>query len=313
MVVLFIVAAAAAVGMIVYTVFLSDHGGGVEVDSPSGQVSGDGLDTQSPDGQPSDGMPTDGLPTATPGDGPGGTPSGTPSGLPSWMTNGGNGDDDPQETFTSLPLAGAVIGIDPGHQAEPNYDQEEVSPDSDTKKAKVSSGATGVSSQVREYVVNLEVALILKQYLEELGAEVVITRESHDVDISNKERAMLMNESNVDLCIRIHCNGDNDKSRQGGLMLLPELDIFEGVKERSYEAGIIIHRVFLETTGAVDDGIRYRSDLTGFNWSEVPVCLIEMGYMSNEQEDLLLVDPEYQELCARGLADGIVEWWLGLV
>lgn len=50
-----------------------------------------------------------------------------------------------------------------------------------------------------------------------------------------------------------------------------------------------------------------RDDLTGFNWSKVPVVLIEMGFMSNKKEDQLLSDSNYQEKLAEGLCNGILE------
>jgi N-acetylmuramoyl-L-alanine amidase len=50
--------------------------------------------------------------------------------------------------------------------------------------------------------------------------------------------------------------------------------------------------------------------MTGFNWSTIPVCLIEMGYMTNSEEDHLLATDEYRDKCAAGLAEGIEEWYL---
>ena len=50
----------------------------------------------------------------------------------------------------------------------------------------------------------------------------------------------------------------------------------------------------------INDGFKVnniyeRSDLTGFNWSEVPAVLVEMGFMSNPQEDKKMADKSYQE------------------
>jgi N-acetylmuramoyl-L-alanine amidase len=216
---------------------------------------------------------------------------------------------DPIKDEANKPLAGAVIGLDPGHQARGNYSHERVSPNSNETKPKVSSGTRGVSSRVPEYIVVLDVALLLKQKLEELGAEVVMVRETHDVNISNIERAILMNGRGADLVVRIHCNGSDNRSHSGAMMFVPQRDIFPGVVERSYNAGQIIFKSFLEATDARNAGFIRKSDLTGFNWSEVPVILIEMGFMTNPREDLLLVSPEYQLKCAEGLSNGIAEWW----
>ena len=54
-------------------------------------------------------------------------------------------------------------------------------------------------------------------------------------------------------------------------------------------------------------GVIERSDLTGFNWSKVPVVLIEMGFLSNPEEDNLLNSDSYQEKLAQGLYKGILK------
>lgn len=54
-------------------------------------------------------------------------------------------------------------------------------------------------------------------------------------------------------------------------------------------------------------GVIERNDLTGFNWSKVPVVLVEMGFMSNPEEDRLLSDDNYQNKLAEGLCKGIME------
>ena len=91
------------------------------------------------------------------------------------------------------PLAGLKIGIDPGHQTHANTEREAIAPDSSETKAKVASGTAGVNTRTPEYVVDLQVSLILRDILTAMGAEVKMTREENDVDISNIERAVMMN------------------------------------------------------------------------------------------------------------------------
>ena len=209
------------------------------------------------------------------------------------------------EPTVPLPLEGVKIGIDPGHQGKGNNEQEPVAPGSTETKAKVSSGTQGVATRVAEYVVNLDVSLVLKDLLEELGAEVYMTRESHDVDISNIERAMMMNELGVDLVLRIHCNGSSNSSHNGiSLFVKPE---GPGAEE-SYAAAEALLPAMVEATGAKSLGIYVRDSYSGLNWSEVPSILVEMGFMSNEEEDRLLCDPDYQLKLIKGMVQGIADY-----
>jgi N-acetylmuramoyl-L-alanine amidase len=205
-------------------------------------------------------------------------------------------------------LAGVKIGVDAGHQGKGNSAQEPVAPGSNETKAKVTSGTQGRVTGVAEHTVNLNVALLLEQKLLDLGAEVIMVRRTEDVDISNVERATMMNEAGADLVVRIHADGSENTSVKGASMLVPSAPGTDGINGESQEAGAIILEEFISVTGAKSLGVVKRQDLSGFNWSTVPAVLIELGYMTNEEEDKLLVTPEYQKLCAEGLARGVVKW-----
>lgn len=212
-------------------------------------------------------------------------------------------------------LKGIVIGLDAGHQQHSNSTLEKISPSGTKTKKKVSSGTTGTTTGVAEYIVNLQVAIRLKIELEALGATVIMARETHTVDISNAQRATMMNEAHVDCWLRIHANGSTDKTKFGMFMLIPADGCLDTKDERVYEKSILIARALLngahDTTGAKKLGKIPRSDLTGFCWSNVPVCLIEMGHMTNKDEDLLLVSYDYQKKIVDGLVDGFVEYFTG--
>lgn len=209
----------------------------------------------------------------------------------------------------TLPLSGIVIGIDPGHQAKGNSATEPQAPDSSVKKAKVSSGADGKNTGTPEYKITLAVGLKLRDLLEENGAEVVMTRESSDVDISNKQRAQLFNDAGVDLAVRLHCDGVDDSSVHGALMLVPSGPYTEGIAGQSRAAGEAILSAFVDETGAKNRGISERDDQTGFNWSSVPVCNMEMGCLSNGNEEELLISDDYQQKCAQGVLQGILDYF----
>lgn len=205
-------------------------------------------------------------------------------------------------------LSGLIIGIDPGHQAKANYDKEPIAPGSSQTKAKTSSGTQGVKSRVPEYEVNLDVSLKLRDALEAEGATVVMTRETNDVTISNIERAQMMNEAGADLVLRIHCNGADDSSVHGiGLYVRAT----GACAEESYQAAECILPAMAEATGAKANGIYKRDTYTGLNWSEVPAILVEMGYMSNPDEDMKLVDPDYQDLLIKGMVEGVCDYFAG--
>ncbi len=212
------------------------------------------------------------------------------------------------------PLAGCVIGLDAGHQKTPNNGQESIAPGSEKTKDKVSRGTEGQYTGVPEYVVNLQVALKLKRVLAALGARVVMTRESHGVDIPNSQRAKMMNQAGVDCWLRIHANYSTNHKDYGMFILVPpggglNTDDPNAVA-RSAELAQALLQSTLQTTGAKSfRGLDVRSDQTGFGWSKVPVCNIEMGYMSNKAEDKLLVTEVYQQKIVDGLAQGFIEYY----
>ena len=158
--------------------------------------------------------------------------------------------------------------------------------------------------------MNLKVALLLRDYLEDAGATVIMSRTSADVNISNVQRAQKMNEAKCDLVLRIHCNGSTNASVTGAFMLVPSGKSTTAIAAESKAAASTILKAFLARTGAKDLGITPRDDLSGFNWSTVPVCLIEMGHQTNVQEDKKLASHDYQQKCARGLYEGICDWYL---
>jgi len=216
---------------------------------------------------------------------------------------------EPTPTPEPLPLEGVVIGLDPGHQAHSNSEHEPVAPGSSSTKKKVSSGTYGRFTGVKEHEVNMAVGLLLRDLLEEAGATEVMTRENADVDISNVERAELFNRHEVDLGLRLHCNGSDDPEVHGAFMLVPTENPY---KEDCIRAAEAILAAYGEATGiSIRKGLTYRSDQTGFNWCQRPVTNIEMGHMTNEEEDHKLTDGDFQVKMAQGIFDGIMNYFEG--
>lgn len=203
-------------------------------------------------------------------------------------------------------LYGLRIGIDPGHQAQANYDKEPIAPGSSETKAKVASGTSGVRTGISEYVTDLEIALKLRDALEAEGCTVYMTREVNEIDISNLERAEMMNELGVDLVLRIHCDGATDKSANGIGMFVRQT----GEKQAESEAAAkVLLEAMSEATGAKARGVFLRDTYTMNNWSVVPCILVECGFMTNPDEDEKLNDPAYQELLAQGMVEGIARYF----
>jgi N-acetylmuramoyl-L-alanine amidase len=205
-----------------------------------------------------------------------------------------------------LPLKGLKIGIDPGHQKKGNYEKEPVAPGSETMKTKVSSGTAGVVSRVPEYKVVLIVGLRLKELLENFGATVIMTREVNEVDLSNIDRAKIFNEAETDYAIRLHCNGSEDPTMYGVSVLIPKT---HAMKDECRKAAEYLLASFCDVTKERNRGIKERREQTGFNWCERMIINIEMGYMSNEEDDLKLTDSEYQEKMCWGILYGIVSYF----
>lgn len=209
------------------------------------------------------------------------------------------------------PLAGRVIGIDPGHQQTADTDGEQNAPDSSELSEKCSAGTRGISSNVYEYQVNLSIALKLKALLEAKGAKVILTRASNDVNISGRQRAELFNRAEVSLAICLHCNGTDDPSVRGAFMMVPTKERTDSFAENVQAATAIIGRYCAATGLSMrkNKGITYRSDQTCFNWCRRPIVCIEMGHLSNEKEDMLLTNTSFQDKMAFGILDGILAYF----
>lgn len=204
---------------------------------------------------------------------------------------------------------GHVVGIDPGHQG---YDvdmsaQEPNGPGSSEMKAKATTGTQGTYSGLPEYQLNLNVSLLLKDILELRGYRVVMTRTDNSTAISNKERAELAASQGAEIYVRVHANGEDSHTASGALTMSPspQNPYIPQLYESSNRLSQCILDSYCAATGFANLGIQYTDTMTGINWSSVPVTIIEMGFMSNEYDDLKMSDSAFQQTMAQGIANGI--------
>lgn len=205
---------------------------------------------------------------------------------------------------------GKVICIDAGHQARGNSSTEPNGPGSSTMKAKVTTGATGCVTGATESQINLNVAIKLQKILSERGYTVVMCRTSQDVDISNAERATIANNANADAFVRLHCDSSESSSPTGTMTMAPSTSnpYCANVASQSQALAKAVLNNTCATAGSKNRGVSITDTMTGLNWSQVPVTIIEMGFLSNPDEDRLLNDSSYQDKLALGIANGIGEF-----
>ena len=214
--------------------------------------------------------PSNSYPTSTP------VPTPTPSPVPI-------PDDHPD-------LTGLVIVIDPGHQAEADTELEESIPGSTAEKERASQGAVGVVSKTKEYELTLEYALIMKQYLEGCGAEVILTRETNDVDISNIERAKFATAYNADYFLRLHADSAPDEEISGVKVYVPSTGKYSS---SAASDGKKLAEAVADSIGSTSLGCIQTNMYTGLNHADsIKSYQLVVGYLSNESDDALLGDAE---------------------
>ena len=217
-------------------------------------------------------------------------------------------DDVASDMTTEEPAANShVVVIDPGHQGRGDSSTEPNGPGSSTMKARVAGGTHGTTTGVYEYQLTLAISQQLQAELEKRGYTVYLTRTSHDVNISNMERAQYASSVGADIAVRIHANGSDNASVSGALALAPSSSnpYIAYLSDSSWNLSKCILDAYCAATGMRNQGVSTSDTMTGINWSTVPVTILEMGYMTNPTDDVNMEDPAYQARMVQGIADGI--------
>lgn len=209
-------------------------------------------------------------------------------------------------------LSGFKVLLDAGHGCSGNYVEPKYkgASDSEVTYENSSTGATGVVTKKREGDLTLEIALKLQKKLQNLGADVLMIRTKKTTPMSLVQRAEYGNKHKVDLAFRIHADGLDDQSVNGASTLYPSAEhINNKIAEKSKNIASIIQREYIKSTGLADRGTVERNDLVGFNFTTVPSILLELGFMTNPEEDRKMSDKKFQEKMVDGITNGMIAYY----
>lgn len=223
--------------------------------------------------------------------------------------------EEPQPSPTPVPTDEPAkdritICIDAAHQAKGDSTKEPVGPGASDTRVKVSYGATGVSSKVPEGQLTLEISLKLKDALINAGYDVYMIRENNDVNIADSDRAKKANE-NADIVLHIHANATESETTSGvmAFVMSDSNPYCASLSAESTKLSKAVTLNIVEETGQKNQGVVNLDNLAELNYSKIPAARIEVGYMSNAEEDEKLQTADFQNKIVKGIVNGVNEYY----
>ncbi len=172
----------------------------------------------------------------------------------------------------------------------------------------IDGGVTGTQTGTAESKVNLAVSRFLQEKLEDAGIAVVQTRlteaglyESTASGYKKRDmqkRAEIIRSSSPALVVSIHQNFFSSSSRRGGQVF------YKPSSERSYTLACMIQNALNDMEECVKKSSPLAGDYYLLNCSDYPSVIVEGGFLSNAEDERLLVSEEYQRKLAEAIAEG---------
>jgi N-acetylmuramoyl-L-alanine amidase len=220
----------------------------------------------------------------------------------------------PHPPQAAKPLAGKVVGIDPGHNggnfSAPSFINHLVW--NGREQEACDTTGTETNGGYTEARFNFNVAMYLRRELLREGAKVVMTRRTnHGVGPCIDRRAQILDRARADVAIDIHADGGPAGGRGVAILTPVPAGPNDKVIASSKRFGrILLHR-YTKLTGIPvsnydgTDGFAPRANLAGLNLTTVPKVLIECVNMRNPADAARLVKPAFQRRAAKSMAEAI--------
>lgn len=203
---------------------------------------------------------------------------------------------------------GPLVCIDPGHSAyATRAGAVPVGPGASETKPGDAQGTRGVATGVMEYELTLQISDLLRDELEARGYRVILTREANDVTVDLVKRAEIANEAGADIMVRIHANGSGSSAAAGvlGICITAGNPFISSNYRESRRLTEEVLNSYCASTGLVNTGIWETDSMATSNWTLMPTTLLELGFMTNPDEDRKMEEAGFQKTMVTGIADGI--------